>query len=242
MKLLSPREAAVSQEKKQADDIAQISLLRSTLARLQKQANEEEEAFQARLREQREAYGKEKDTYKGELRDLDNAVKLRRDELGVLMQPIDAVRKEAEGRMTAAIAKEAIVAASREEAEELIRTAQQKIDDLSTREGILVEGERSLSLRKEGIDVEAKMVSEGHKTLNSQITAFREKQSKRSAELSAFEVDVSARKLAHDKLFNEQNERLRLREVKIEEEWVRIADERKVVQRIWNQLENKKGI
>ena len=242
MKLLPPREAAVEQEKKQASDLAQIALLSETIERLRKEANREEEQFQQRLVAQRKAYGEEKDKYREEIRELDTAVKNRREQLGILMKPIDAIRDEARLRLEAVSAREAAMDKREVEMEEVIRSVALRTDELTEREVILSEGERDLALRKLGIDAEAKMVSDGHKQLNAERKDFREKQSKRAAELSAFEVNLEAKKKAHDILMSEERSRIADDDKRVAAEWVRIKDERKVVQRIWNELENKKKL
>lgn len=240
MKLLPPREAAVEQEKKQASDIAQIALLTETIERLRKEANREEDAFQQRLAAQRKAYGEEKDKYREEIRELDTAAKHRREQLGILMRPIDAIREEARLRLEAVSVREAAVEKRESEMEEVIRSVAQRTDELSERAVILSAGEQDLIRRKAGIDAEAAMVSAGHKKLNTEIKDFREKQSKRAAELSAFEVTLEAKKKVHDTLMSEERSRIADDDRRVTAEWVRIKDERKVVQRIWNELENKK--
>lgn len=242
MKLLPPREAAVEKEKKQASDIAEIALLTETIERLRKEANREEEAFQARLVAQRKAYGEEKDKYRDEIRELDTAVKNRREQLGVLMKPIDAIRDEARLRLEAVSAREAALDKNEQEMEEVIRSVAQRTDELTEREVILVTGEQDLARRKLGIDAEATMVSEGHKKLNAAVKDFREKQSKRAAELSAFEVNLEAKKKVHDTLMSEERSRISEDDRRIKAEWVRIKDERKVVQRVWKELETKKRL
>lgn len=232
MKLFSPREATLLQEKKVSDDLSQVALLSTTLKRIQTQINDGENEFSQRMKEQRDVYGTEKIRLQQEIRDLEERVISLREERRELMKPINLLKEEVDAQ--AAEAQRILIAAQEEanEAEELILQVQNKLDNLIEREVILVEAERLSSARRKGIEDEALQVSEGHKKLNAVMSEFLVSSKERATELSFGLSKLEAEKTAFITTAKEHEKQLQAREVEVEAQRRRNLDERGVLDRI----------
>jgi len=196
MKLLTPKESGKMSDERKVQDLSVITYMQTTLDRLQKRINEENTAFDERMKEQREIYGAEKERLQGEIRNLGNEVAEFQKQRAVSMIPVTELIEEAREKNEDAERRLLLIEQGEEELEAKMELVTRKLDELSTREQYISETEQRLSERVKGITEESRQVSEGHERLNKLI-----------AEAEA-ELTAKASKIAQDARKLEVRERL----------------------------------
>lgn len=159
---MSPKEAKDLHKAKQATDITEIAYLQTTLESLRKMINTENDNFSKRLEEQRNLYTQEKVKLQDEVREIAQ----EKNRLLAELPNIDALRNEAEEKLKKAEEYLLECKMKNDSLDDLIEMAQSRLDEVNERESKLKEQEVALELRKDGIDKEAKMISDSHIRLN----------------------------------------------------------------------------
>lgn len=239
MQLFSPRESKLASEKKVQSDVSQIAYLTESIEALQKRINKENDSWEKSRKLQRDVYSSEKAELQAEIFSLEEDVSRLKAERAILLKPIDEIRERAE-KLSSEVAKRERAADEKEkENEETAQLLSQRLDELSERETTLRDGEKSLIHRRNGVETEAKMVSDGHIALNKETLDFHDASTKRRREIDKYEARVRAEIQAKNTILDEREKDIVSRETDIKEAQSRLADERGTLDRAWEELRKK---
>jgi len=208
MQLFTRREVTLESEKKKANDITQVAYLTTTLARLQKQINDEVIEFDKRMEEQRNVYSEVKEALKQEIKTLTDDLQRLKTARSEALVPIGAIERRAEALRAKAQTELEVLEKKQEQAEELINTLTERLDSLSERECILQAGEDALMKKIEGAQAERLIVSEGHKKLNEMVAEFRATFADKNTSLAIREKEIIAREIAFKTIIEEKQKQL----------------------------------
>jgi len=239
MRLFTTREAKEESQKQTKERIESLSFLTGEEARLRASINAANDEFNKRLKEQRDLYSSEKEKMQEELKALDFEIRERQKTRARLLEPIDAMKEEAEELMLSAEAKMSEAKAALEEADELIHNVTQKLDVVSEKEAKVDAEVQELALKRGAIEMESELVSKGHARLNKEISDFRAASSESLRHLAEREARLRAETQASAATLSERESRLLILEKEVEAAKVRLEDERGVLQRAWDELKKK---
>ncbi len=208
MQLLPRREVAVAAEKKRATEIEQVAFLTKALSDLQASINRENDAWNAKLEEQRRIYGEEKDRLQAEVKVLIAEVQKQSAIRAELMKPVDELRVANEKKAEALTKQEKELVEREHDLEERILLVQNRLDALKEMDSMLHDTEAEIQKEKEGVEHERKMVSDGHKRLNKMVVEFTVEYHRKIDSLSEREKSILAREVAYATITKEKEKRL----------------------------------
>lgn len=229
MKLFTPKQAKEEYKVKQGVDITQIAYLETTLKKLQLEINRETLQYQQRMKEQRDAYGVEKNALQADLRLLEATVETLRAERERLMIPIDTLKKEAQELHEKAQKRLEEIELQEIEIEATLERITRKLDELSEREVTIELVENQLDKDLQGIKEEKIQVSEGHMRLNLMISTFNQEVDRKTKEIneSMVKLEIEKKRAA---------EYLELRTKELNDQERGLADRRQALEREFERI------
>jgi len=229
MKLFSPTQTKTLFTNKQAEDIEKIGYLTKTLTGLQRQINDANEQFKLRLAEQRTLYAGEKERLQSEIKELDGKLSILRQELEKYLEPTGEYRAMTEVALLDALERSQTLEEKENDYGYRLEKLQGKIDEITSRESDIDRREKEVNVRKDSIDSEAKMVSQGHIRLNEMMQAFQK-------ELTEKTQVIKERENAMLIVEQRNKEYLEKREKELSEYQRKLEDQRGVLDRLYKEI------
>lgn len=236
MKLLSPQEVREQKTQEIARNILRAKETEEVTRKINQNRAKAEADFSSALAHHRELWAQEEEEHRKRKEEMQSEIDtLEAKKLNALV-PINILKVSAEDKMKEATDFLANLRKRENDTEELKERLEDRLDDVAEKETELLDKERKLSLRQQGIERQEENIRLSNNKLTEEMKELLSLKAQAIQNIESRTKEV----VLKEQTLNAKEQLIKRNIKSIEEREIQLADERATLDKAWKELERKK--